>query len=83
MSTSQALAHALAARLTAAIGSEARTTVTAGRVRVEADLPPQLTDPAHRAVLVSLAEADSYGHSRAAGREYVWAEILQGADPCP
>ncbi|MEV1046728.1 hypothetical protein [Streptomyces sp. NPDC049916] len=61
--------------LTAAIDTEPRVTDTATGIRIEADLPVELTETEHAAVLAALATADRFGHSLTRTTEFVWAEI--------
>ncbi|WP_190108883.1 hypothetical protein [Streptomyces cinnamoneus] len=39
------------------------------------DLPPDLSEQARRAVMVSLVETDRYGHDRTRHGAVVWAEL--------
>lgn len=62
--------------LAAATGNEARTEHTAaGALRIEADLPAELTPTARTAILAALAIADRYGHARTDTTDTVWAEL--------
>jgi hypothetical protein len=63
----------LIARLGAAVPAEPKITC----IRIEVDLPPQLTDSQHTAVLKALSAADRYGHTLTSDNEFVWAEITQ------
>ncbi|MEV4878193.1 hypothetical protein [Streptomyces cyaneofuscatus] len=65
--------------LTAAIGTQPRVTETAADIRIEADLPAELTETEHTAVLAALATADHFGHTLTRTAEFVWAEISREA----
>ncbi|MDT0407122.1 MULTISPECIES: hypothetical protein [Streptomyces] len=65
--------------LAAAIGTEPRIADTASGIRIEADLPTELTETAHTAVLAALATADHFGHTLTRTSEFVWAEISREA----
>lgn len=76
MSSPATQAAALAAMLAAATGSEPRTTETGVGIRVEADLPPEVTSATRMTILAALAGAPAYGHERRLdGAEIVWAVI--------
>ncbi|MFJ9635101.1 hypothetical protein [Streptomyces sp. NPDC101178] len=66
--------------LTAAIGTEPRMADTEAGIRVEADLPTELTEAEHAAVLAALATADHFGHTVTRTAEFVWAEISREAN---
>lgn len=69
-------AAALVGMLAAATGGEPRTTGTeAGAVRIEADLPEQLSPATRNAILAALATADRYGHTHTDDGDTVWAEL--------
>ncbi|MGW3738027.1 hypothetical protein [Streptomyces sp. NPDC005148] len=68
-------AVALAGMLAAVTGNEPRTTTTANAVRVEADLPDELTHGSRKTILTALAIADRYGHDRTETSDTVWAEL--------
>lgn len=61
--------------LAAATGTEPRVVTDPDVIRVEADLPGELSTTAHTAVLAALATADRYGHTLTRSSECVWAEI--------
>ncbi|MFJ4960850.1 hypothetical protein EES43_07220 [Streptomyces sp. ADI96-02] len=65
--------------LAAVTGTEPRVADTGTLVRVEADLPTELTEADHAAVLAALATADHFGHTLTRTTEYVWAEISREA----
>ncbi|PCG85008.1 hypothetical protein CIB93_16700 [Streptomyces sp. WZ.A104] len=65
--------------LTAAIGAGPRVADTAAGIRIEADLPAELTEAEHAAVLAALATADRFGHTLTRTSEFVWAEISREA----
>ncbi|MGI5143300.1 hypothetical protein [Streptomyces sp. CA-106110] len=73
-------AESIAARLAAAAGSEVHRTTGPAGIRLEADLPPELSEAAHEIVLSAIAEADAYGHERTGDRNYVWA-MVHGENP--
>ncbi|WSI47729.1 hypothetical protein OG366_09455 [Streptomyces cyaneofuscatus] len=79
MRSAQARAAALTGMLTAAIGTEPRVADTEAGIRVEADLPTELTEAEHTAVLAALATADHFGHTLTRTAEFVWAEISREA----
>nr|WP_232790278.1 hypothetical protein [Streptomyces sp. SolWspMP-sol2th] len=79
MHSARARAAALTGMLTAAIGIEPRVVDTAAGIRVEADLPTELTETEHTAVLAALATADHFGHTLTRTAEFVWAEISREA----
>ncbi|MDX2922826.1 hypothetical protein PV370_33745 [Streptomyces sp. NE06-03C] len=80
MRSAQARVAALTGMLTAATGTEPRVATDLDVLRVEADLPAELSATAHAAVLAALATADRYGHTRTRTAEYVWAEISREAN---
>jgi hypothetical protein len=62
--------------LAAATGNEPRTEHTgAGALRIEADLPDELTPTTRTAILAALATGDRYGHARTDDADFVWAEL--------
>jgi hypothetical protein len=71
-----AQAAALAGMLAAATGSEPRTEETDRGVRIEADLPAELSSTTRTAILTALAIADRYGHARTDDSDTVWAELF-------
>lgn len=71
--------ESVAARLAALTGSTPRVTTGELATRIEADLPPRLSDVARHNLLVALADADQCGHQVDDG--YVWAEIRELPDP--
>ncbi|MFJ2646438.1 hypothetical protein ACIO1C_06890 [Streptomyces sp. NPDC087420] len=76
MPTVDIQAAALVGMLAAATGGEPRTTGTeAGAVRIEADLPEQLSPATRNAILAALATADRYGHTHTDDGDTVWAEL--------
>lgn len=76
MRTSKAQAAALVGMLAAATGNEPRTEHTdSGALRIEADLPDELTPTTRTAILTALAIADRYGHARTETTDTVWAEL--------
>lgn len=75
MSTVPPRAVALAGMLAAATSSEPRITTTPGAIRIEVDLPEQLSTATRSTILTTLGAADRYGHDRTEDRDSVWAEI--------
>jgi hypothetical protein len=67
--------------LAAATSSEPRITVTPGAIRIEVDLPEQLTTATRSTILTTLGAADRYGHDRTADGNSVWAEIDRRTAP--
>ncbi|WP_329498287.1 hypothetical protein [Kitasatospora herbaricolor] len=66
----------LAVRLAVAAGTRARVRCRReGGFLVEAAVPGDLGDEAHRAVLAVLAGADRYGHRYTDTAQAVWAEF--------
>ncbi|QFQ98926.1 hypothetical protein F9278_25345 [Streptomyces phaeolivaceus] len=52
-------------------------------VRLEVDLPRELSETARRAVLVAIADADSYGHRRTGEGDCLWALVINKAEQNP
>ncbi|QIQ04713.1 hypothetical protein [Streptomyces liangshanensis] len=76
MPTVDILAAALVGMLAAATGGEPRITGTeGGAVRIEADLPVQVSPTTRNAILTALATADRYGHTHTDRGDTVWAEL--------
>ena len=76
MRTSKAQAAALVGMLAAATGNQPRTGHTdTGAVRIEAELPDEMTPTTRTAILTALAIADRYGHARTETTDTVWAEL--------
>jgi hypothetical protein len=61
--------------LAAATSSEPRISVTPGAIRIEVDLPDELSSVTRTTILTNLGTADRYGHDRTEDRDSVWAEI--------
>ena len=80
---SVALPHAvaLASRLSAATSSDPRITETADAIRIEVDLPADLSAVTRSAILRTLSAADRYGHDRTENGDIVWAEIYREETP--
>ncbi|MEV5787442.1 hypothetical protein AB0L42_41760 [Streptomyces sp. NPDC052287] len=51
-----------------------RTDGTQG-IRLEADLPPDLTEARRKITLAAMSEADAFGHERTSNGDIVWAQI--------
>ncbi|WP_445520396.1 hypothetical protein [Streptomyces sp. NEAU-174] len=71
-------AESVAARLAALTGTTPRVTVDGPRTRIEADLPPQLTNAECRILYLALADTDHCGISR---NGCAWAEFVELPDP--
>ncbi|GAA1065170.1 hypothetical protein [Streptomyces asiaticus] len=67
-------AESVAARLAALTGSTPRITTDGARTRVEADLPPRLTNAECRMLYLALAATDHCGINPDG---QVWAELLE------
>lgn len=80
MPTVDTQAAALVGMLTAATGTDPQTTDGAGVIRIEADLPEELSPTTRTAILTALAIADRYGHTRTDDSDTVWAELDREAD---
>jgi hypothetical protein len=63
--------------LAAATGSEPRSEETDRGIRIEADLPVELSATTRTAILTALATADRYGHARTDNSDTVWAELFE------
>ncbi len=68
-------AVALAVMLAAATGSAPRVTKTRAAVRVEVDLPSELSAVTRSTILTALGTADRYGHNCTEAGDSVWGEI--------
>jgi hypothetical protein len=74
--TTKAQAAAVVGMLAAATGNEPQTAHTnSGALRIEAELPAELTPTTRTAILTALAIADRYGHARTETADTVWAEF--------
>lgn len=72
-------AQAVAERLAAATGAEARVRRTPDAIRVEVDVPAELSESALGEIVAALVAADRYGHDvtgRADDAGVAWAEII-------
>lgn len=83
MASHAARIQCLAARLLAATGGDEITHITlpGGAVRLAVDVPRGISAAARHALLLALADADSYGHGRDADAEHVWATVDPGGQP--
>jgi hypothetical protein len=70
-------AREVAEQLTAATGTEARTTETPDAIRVEVEVPDEVTAELLAALVKALTAADRYGHDRTATTGVAWAEIAR------
>jgi hypothetical protein len=68
-------ATALAGRLAAATGCDPRTDETPELIRLEVDLPTELTASARDGILAALVLADRYGHIRTDQGAIAWMEL--------
>ncbi|MDI5971553.1 hypothetical protein POF50_019835 [Streptomyces sp. SL13] len=75
MRSPESRARAVAGRLAAATGTEARTTETPDAIRVEADVPEAIGLESLAAIVAALGTADHYGHDLTSGTGVAWAEI--------
>ena len=75
MRSSAARAAHLVAVLTTATRSEARTTETAGLIRIEVDIPEDLSETAHAMILSALSTAEQFGYERVGGHAHVWVAL--------
>lgn len=75
MPSVEAQVAALTGMLAVATGTQPRETRTEDGIRIEADLPGELTPTTRSAILAALGAADSYGHTRTPDTEFVWAEL--------
>ncbi|MFJ5832396.1 hypothetical protein [Streptomyces sp. NPDC093089] len=71
----KARAVAIAARLKAITGHEARLSEATGGIRVVASLPEELTTQSRGLILLVLADADRFGHEVTTDGSSVWVEI--------
>lgn len=76
-------AESIAARLADATGAEVRREEVPGGVRLEADLPRELSETTRRAVLAAIADADAYGHRRTGEGDRLWALVINKATTEP
>ncbi|MBZ3906648.1 hypothetical protein [Streptomyces griseiscabiei] len=76
-------AESIAARLTDATGAEVRSAEFPLGVRLEVDLPRELSETSRRAVLAAIADADVYGHRRTGEGDHLWALVLNKATESP
>ncbi|MGC5344981.1 hypothetical protein ACPXCE_11920 [Streptomyces sp. DT24] len=75
MSTVPPHVVSLARMLAAATRSEPRVTETPTKIRIEADLPDQVSGVMRATILRALSSAPRFGHDRAQDSETIWAEI--------
>ncbi|MFE7838706.1 hypothetical protein ACFU53_22435 [Streptomyces sp. NPDC057474] len=75
--------ESIAVRLALATGSEVRRNESAAGVRLEADLPQNLSETKRKAVLAVIADADTYGHERTAAGDRLWVLIHNKAEESP
>lgn len=77
MHSPESRALEIAGRLTAAIGTETRTTETPDAVRVEVDVPDEVSSELLTAIVDALSLADRYGHDFTATSNVAWAEVTR------
>ncbi|WP_371578558.1 hypothetical protein [Streptomyces sp. NBC_01314] len=76
-------AESIAARLADAAGADVRREEVPGGVRLEVDLPRDLSETKRRAVLAAIADADAYGHGRTGEGDCLWALVTNQAEQSP
>ncbi|MDX3643745.1 hypothetical protein [Streptomyces sp. MB09-02B] len=76
-------AECIAARLAVATGAEVRREETAVGVRLEVDLPSELSETSRRVVLAAITGTDAYGHRRTGESDYLWALVIDKAEQNP
>lgn len=77
MRSPESRARDVAERLGAVTGTEVRTTRTPGAIRVEVDVPAEITTESLLALVDALGAADRYGHDRTPTAGVAWAEITR------
>ncbi|MER5384266.1 hypothetical protein ABT040_29010 [Streptomyces sp. NPDC002688] len=65
----------IAARLSRALKTPVRRAEGPNGIRLEADLPPDLTETERKVTLAAISDADSFGHERTRRGDLVWAFI--------
>ncbi|MEU0786696.1 hypothetical protein ABZ341_34650 [Streptomyces sp. NPDC006173] len=55
--------------------TEVRRIQSTQGIRLEADLPPDLTEENRKATLAAISAADSFGHERTGHGDLVWAHV--------
>jgi hypothetical protein len=73
--------ESIAARLLAATGNEVRRLDGPAGIRLEVDVPADLSENSRSFVISALADADNYGHERTEDADYAWALISPGDTP--
>lgn len=76
-------AESIAIRLAEATGADVRRERAPVGVRLEVDLPQELSEASRRAVLAAMADADAYGHRRTGESDCLWAFVIHKADENP
>lgn len=76
-------AESIAARLSDATGAEVRREEIPFGVRLEVDLPQELSETSRGAVLATIATADAYGHRRTGEGDRLWALVFIKAEQNP
>ncbi len=79
MRSPESRAREVAERLTAATGTQARTTTTRDTIRVEVDVPVRVDTELLAAIVAALGGADRFGHDHTANAAVAWAEIARPA----
>ena len=77
MRSPESRAREVAALLTAATGTEARTTETPDAIRIEVDVPAEITTELLTDLVTALGTADRYGHDHTSAIGVAWAEFLR------
>ena len=75
--------ESIAARLAVATGSQVRREEDPSGIRLEVDLPQELSETARRTVLAAIADADAYGHGLTGEGDHLWALIIDQAGQNP
>jgi hypothetical protein len=68
--------ESIAARLAEATGVDVHREEVPGGVRLQVDLPRELSETTRTAVLAAIADADAYGHGRTGERDRLWALVV-------
>jgi hypothetical protein len=76
-------AKSIAARLAEATGADVRREEASVGIRLEVDLPRDLSEASRRAVLAAIANAEAYGHRRTGDSDCLWALVIHEAEEDP
>ncbi len=77
MRSPESRAREIAEQLTAATGTEARTRQTPDAIRVEVDVPAEITAELLIAIVTALGIGDRYGHDHTPTAGVAWAEVAK------